>query len=107
MTSRFGIETEEIKSYKLAMVDAVCTQSGHILFSTRKYGLLPAGAESFVYAFDPVTSDLHRLDSASLSSLLLIDSARVLIAAYKDSLLTSYTLPPQYFSLPKCCASDL
>ncbi len=44
-----------------------------------------------------------------LSSFVVIDSTRLLVSARpgKPNSIITYTLPPVYFDMPKCCDRDL
>ncbi len=84
------------------LTDAVCTQSGHLLFAVQ-------AIRSCLYAFDPITSNLERIKSIATngcSRLLLLDSTRTLITV-DLSVITTFTLPPEYFAVQRCCERDL
>ncbi len=63
-----------------------------------------------VIVYDPASSVVvERLDFVEVdrfTELVLIDSTRTLVAN-KSGLIVTYTLPPQYFLLAKCCDRDL
>ncbi len=50
---------------------------------------------------------LSSIEVHDFSPLAVIDSARLLVALNPSQQLTTYSLPPQYFALPKCCDRDL
>ncbi len=80
-----------------------CTATGHLLISTS------SPVDGAVYAFDPITSDLQQLDILPIDShapFVLIERDRLLVATNGRTII-SCTLPPHYFSLPKCCDRDL
>ncbi len=82
----------------------LCVPTGHILFSHSDEYMTYS-----LYSFDPLTSDIQRLDFIEPTSAIyyvLVDSTRTLITTSHEQLIT-YTLPPQYFLLPKCCDRDL
>ncbi len=59
-------------------------------------------------AYDLRNSSFERVEYLDLwdTGFVLIDSTRTLITTNRAGVIT-YTLPPQYFPLPKCCDRDL
>ncbi len=107
--SRFDTASPEMhpfqrwRGWQIHYSPLICTESGHILFSKAV-----AGGTLIAYAFDPRTSTLERLpylDRGSREYWLLVDAARMIITT-NTGVLTTYTLPPQFFHLPKCCDRD-
>ncbi len=75
----------------------VCTPTGHVIVSSN------APVLGAVYAYDPVTCGIERLDGIEvLRRIALIDSDRMLVGT-SDSAVVRNTLPPHLFLLPKCC----
>ncbi len=81
----------------------VCTLSGLVIFINTRSEI---DRTRSVIVLDPITADMQPLDFVLESDLsdgfVLDDSSRTLICT-KANQLISYTLPPQYFLLPKCC----
>ncbi len=109
--SRHDIDRNETKEYDLIMDSIIpravlCTATGHVLF----LGTGSRRTINTVYSLDPSTSDVQRLDFIPEAPIaerwVLNDSTRTLICTSDDKLIT-FTLPPQYFLLPKCCDRDL
>ncbi len=89
---------------RAAIHQLLCTLSGCLIFT----GLDAETWNVYVFTFDPLTARLDRLDIVTIhdsQQLLLNDINRLLVAI--DSNLTTHTLPPQCFPLPKCCDRDL
>ncbi len=102
-TGRPGVKTYEFEEIEDYIMNVVCTQSGHLLFTILT-------KRSALYAVDPISCDLKRLDSFAITDgglgLLLDDSTRRLITD-EEGVITTYTLPPEYFAPQKCCERDL
>ncbi len=92
---------------EVGLIGAVwTTPSGYLLlYPGDRY------AQTFIHSYDPTTRQVERLDGlgTDVSSLAkLNETARTFVCTDSklDSIVT-YTLPPQFFALPKCCARDL
>ncbi len=62
----------------------------------------------YTCAYDQVTKQVERIESIDrqkFTPLVLIDSIRTLVTPHNAEFVT-FTLPAQYFPLPKCCDRD-
>ncbi len=111
--SRYDIATDTMSNPMVCggVQEIISTPSGHVLM--RKETLAECDRAYCIYAFDPMTGELERLEgfesgAETNAPLVMIDSARLLICNENDSLtLVTFTLSPEYFPLPTCCDRDL
>ncbi len=96
------------KQFGVLAILVACTSRGHLILWDTRYTEWP-GAR--ICAFDPITCDVQRLEFFTLSnenfSMALIDSTQTLVTYERGGAVTTYTLPSQFFPLPKCCDRDL
>ncbi len=82
----------------------VVTPTGHIIFA--------AGGRVDMFVIDPSAPVSERLDQLRdvnniADRLLLLDDTRMLLTITASGEFLTYTLPPEYFLVAKCCDRDL
>ncbi len=96
-------------SVPFAIKNVVSTSNGSLLLVEARGDTVMAFLPAMIHSFDPATGEIERIYGVDVdlrARLLVVDSTHTLITT-NDGLLTTYSLPPKHFPLPKCLERDL
>ncbi len=86
-----------------------CSSTGYVLFASCGVFSLDRSDDASVFSCDPINWEVKRLENLvvdSRMSFAVDETSRTFVSGGRGFLVT-YTLPPELFLLPKCCADDL